>query len=423
MDRMNVFAHYQSKSEYFEDVLTRAFLLVLRLVPSAHRVFLELLARRRSSEAPPLPDLRCISTDQVLIQTQTGALPSPGKRLLSVLLTDSDLEEVVTVKPSRRTAVYDGVIAYGPDWIFMIENKPHHKGVWHGQLSPDIRDVKNIDEVEETAVVVPWQDLVRGTGELLIGPELDATSGAVLRDFLAFVDEHFPFLKPYHRLSICGGSKELLDKRCRMIMEEIVGPKRVAEHRSWAWYMNFEHAAAQQVALAAWSSDAGAQIVLILCPGDTVRQARLLYAGLDADGLLALVGHGWTIRPNFHLSDRRNLCYPAVKAPLSKYLTIWKQNQEMIAQYPIDRDESSKTSFRSWIDLWIKLQFAVPEDVGDIERVTVKTKRSAINVCPGIVLQFAWPLSQAIEMDQAGAFTSAVRERLSQAFATWGQEL
>jgi hypothetical protein len=49
MDHLNCFAHFKSKKEHYEDVLTRAFLLVMRLVPQAHAGFLALVAEKRQA--------------------------------------------------------------------------------------------------------------------------------------------------------------------------------------------------------------------------------------------------------------------------------------------------------------------------------------------------------------------------------------
>ena len=104
-------------------------------------------------------------------------------------------------------------------------------------------------------------------------------------------------------------------------------------------------------------------------------------------------------------------------------MELWKQHQDMIMQVPIERDPSSELPFTKLIELWVKLQLVDPQDVEGIEGMTLKSKRSAVNVCPGVHLYFAWPLSQAVEMDEAGRFSSEVKDRLGQAFATWGQEL
>jgi len=47
MDRLNYFAPYESKLASHEDQLTRAFLVVLRYVPLAQAVFLELIRERQ----------------------------------------------------------------------------------------------------------------------------------------------------------------------------------------------------------------------------------------------------------------------------------------------------------------------------------------------------------------------------------------
>lgn len=59
MDRLNAFAQFESKKATHEDALTRAFLVVLRLVPQAHERFLSLVAAKRSgSRQAGLPAMR-----------------------------------------------------------------------------------------------------------------------------------------------------------------------------------------------------------------------------------------------------------------------------------------------------------------------------------------------------------------------------
>jgi len=88
-----------------------------------------------------------------LFQTQVGRIGCDAKRLLSILLTDTCFDQHVTVARSERGARYDGVIAYPPDWVFIIENKPRHNDVWKEQLSPAVEKEEgcHIDEVEDTA--------------------------------------------------------------------------------------------------------------------------------------------------------------------------------------------------------------------------------------------------------------------------------
>ena len=128
MNRLNAFAQFESKKETHEDTLTRAFLVVLRLVPQAHERFLSPVAAKRTSP-PALPNLSVIDRNSVVFETQTGSF-APAARLLSILLTDSHFGETISVAAHPRTPIYDGVISYAQDWVFIIENKPRHENVW-----------------------------------------------------------------------------------------------------------------------------------------------------------------------------------------------------------------------------------------------------------------------------------------------------
>ena len=57
MNHLNPFIPYRHKKKDHEDALTRALLTVLRLVPHAHTVFLDLVRRNRQLNDPELPPL------------------------------------------------------------------------------------------------------------------------------------------------------------------------------------------------------------------------------------------------------------------------------------------------------------------------------------------------------------------------------
>jgi hypothetical protein len=112
MDHLNIFHPYKDLAPHHENSLTRAFLIVLRSVPSAHAAWLDLVDRgHRKSNGSGVPSLHELSQAQVA--TQVGALPERVSRIISVLQTDEHYFAKSDVGSSDRTQVLDGVVNLG----------------------------------------------------------------------------------------------------------------------------------------------------------------------------------------------------------------------------------------------------------------------------------------------------------------------
>lgn len=419
MDRLNCFAYFESKKVHHEDALTRALLVVLRLIPEAHRRFLVVVGRHRTRLRPSLPLPSSWTEHPPAFKTQTGRVQYDARHVLSLLLTDAGFPEPIVVEESDRGARYDGIIAYPPDWVFVIENKPHHDHVWREQLSVNLKAGQCNGKVEDVAVVVQWQELVGELSTLLGEEAMSDTATTLLKDFLDYVHEVFPFLNPYRKISICRDSLHLLNSRCRDIMKEIT-PDRVHYHRGWKDYMSFTGAACQ-VAFDAQQDAAGPwELVLSLHPGDTVKQARLLYERLDIIKLLALSEAGWEVDTNFHLAHmQQNLVKLRPRMPVQEYADYWCQRQRKgsIKQIEI----ADEGLFAKIVKAWQALGLISEEDVEKIDSVFTKTNRKKINVCPGVTLKYRWSTKVGEDLDERGALAGAVKEKVEEAFAVWGQ--
>ena len=87
MERLNYFSPYQSKGAWHEDQLTRAFLVVVRMVPLALASLLDLIREQqaiRGSESR-IPTSSEILTGEIEIQTQKNSIPQTTGRLVSVV--------------------------------------------------------------------------------------------------------------------------------------------------------------------------------------------------------------------------------------------------------------------------------------------------------------------------------------------------
>jgi hypothetical protein len=129
MDRLNYFNPYQSKGEWFEDQLTRAFLVVVKMVPLALSGFLDLIREKQTAAKSERP----ISSFSELLNydfgfyTQRVEVPQTTGRLISVAMTEEGWTHeapIALIEESERNPVYDGVLCFDPEWIVIIENKP-----------------------------------------------------------------------------------------------------------------------------------------------------------------------------------------------------------------------------------------------------------------------------------------------------------
>lgn len=143
MNRLNYFNPYNSKSADHEDQLTRAYLVLLRISFQAFSSFINYLNREnKNSEKFKLED---IIEDDWSFETQRSDPDIDSNYLVSVLITDKQIDGKVTVEPSARGARYDGLIAIRKKITFIIENKPKSGNVWFNQLNPSRKNLgKNV---------------------------------------------------------------------------------------------------------------------------------------------------------------------------------------------------------------------------------------------------------------------------------------
>jgi len=384
---------------------------------------------------PPMTDPEVRVT---AMRTQVGSLSNRGGQLISILLTDERWESDRDVDRSDRTAVYDGVIECSPDFVLIIENKPRHRDVWSGQLDPGI-DVDPDTKIDRKQVVLIWRDIISClTGLIPSGgveqsgiAALGGTQAAIIDDFLSFVWANFSFLNPYDRFGLCRNDEYLLKSRCRQILDSLT-EATASHHRGWEDIIRLSDGPAAMVTLhPVWpesdgSAGNGWDLELALYPGDTMNQARSLYARLDEKALLQLVDDGdcrCAVRGNLHFSYiGTNLVWASRDAELvdiGTYVQYWKENTSGIRQVT-----GEPTDFE---DLFSGLEEAgliTGEDRRRLRKEFSETNRSHVRICPGIAVEFRWSARVACDNDNAsGQLEREIAKRIRQALSTWGQEM
>lgn len=287
MNHTNLFHPYDRKVAHHEDNLTRAFLAVLRAVPVAHAAWLDLVDRSHiqnyGNGVPKLHELPAAT-----FMTQTATLGDPVERVFSVLHTDENYFTKKDVERSDRNQVLDGVVSYAPELALVIENKPSSKNVWDGQLNVNVPETV---EHDPRHACVKWRSIVRAWSDLLQAGRLSPAERVFIEDFLEFVEEFFPHLQPFHTLAACGTDEYRLRRRCRRILEAIA-PGTVKDIAGWSYIDIPADVVALRIAL---NPVLPQNLKLSVYPGDTLRQAKKLYADFRLEDLQTKLASPWRI--------------------------------------------------------------------------------------------------------------------------------
>ena len=405
MDHLNYFFPYQSKEDYHEDQLTRAFMVVLKHSPIIANVFYDMCKQKydetNTETLQKLPHLSSLVSEHWEFNTQKSNPLIDTRQLVSVLITDQSLQTTNSdVTRSDRSARYDGVITMGAELTVIIENKPSSYNVWFDQLSPSKENLSVDTEVISTHVLIQWKDIVT----MLTGIIKKGTlQNILIDDFLSYIDTCHPTLNPYDQFGLCKNNQVLLERRVKNILEKIVvEASSVQYHRGWAYKIELGLPQIRMVGLALGIKDNNWWLELSMIAGNTVNQSRHLYRTLKDIKSYDLGGMYPTA--DFHCAFMtKNLIW--FKSPnVHKYIDYWKQHLNEIKQY-----EESK------IDEYLyKLN-----DEGIIFYNQAEQRRyedviygTTVNMCPGLGLIWEVDSKDAIELDDIGVLEQMIADKI-----------
>lgn len=413
MNHLNYFFPYQSKQDYHEDQLTRAFLVVLKHLPFVANVFYDMCKQKFDESnnlmSQKLPHLSTLVSEEWDFNTQKSNPSIDTKQLLSVLITDQSLQSTSNrVTRSERLARYDGVITIGSDLTMIIENKPSSFNVWFDQLSPSKENLSAETEVLQTHVLIQWKDII----VMLTGLIKKGTIQKILiDDFLSYIDTCYPTLNPFDRFSLCKNNPTLLERRIKNILEQIVSDKTLVQyHRGWAYKIELGLPQIRMVGLALGVKENNWWLELSMIAGNTVNQSRALYRALK--DLNAFDLGGMFPRADFHCAFMtKNLIW--FKTPdTNKYIKYWKQHPDEIKQYDADV-----------IDVYLyKLN---EEDIiiynqSEEKKYNDVIYGTTVNMCPGLGLIWELESKDAIELDDKGELEQMIADRVHLALDIFG---
>jgi hypothetical protein len=401
---LNVFLPYERHAPTHEDQLTRALIIVCRLVPVAREALL------RRLNAPSLAQLPAAEFD---IQVGSGDLGADRENVISVFLTP-DLARIPssfrpTTPPAQRL---DGLIRFGLDeLVVVIESK----------LFVDADDRQWIGVSNRTAHIA-WHDLLGDWLDLDGRGLLAPAEREVIRDFFEFGEQHFSWLLPFSTLARCGSDDTRQWRRLVGILGAATSlPVQEREHVYVSVDRELGTRSLQRIALEIH----GDQLELRAWPGVLTGQAQYLYAhGRAQRGVDQLTRRGWAVSPNMYLTfwndPGSGTEWLNVTLPVAEYVARLA-NQDSDLPYQHDRSEYKG-------DLWPRLVadgYATGHTNEDRDRFMERLKnRQTFYLRAALATYYAWPYQEAVEMDNRDdELVREVRERINELLAALDEPL
>ena len=421
MSHINYFEPYESKSAHHEDQLTRAFMVILRYVPSALLIFYDSVVNVISKKALEkdtsidLPSISQIDLSNLNFETQTQNINDTFKtnKIISVLITDETFNPQKPVSKSDRIARYDGIIYFSNDVAIIIENKPSSYNVWEEQLSPSAKSLPEDVEIISIAAILEWKKIIKDLNGLVKNNLIGKAEKEIVNDFLDFVDTNFPLLNPYDNVSDCKDNIELLHRRIKNLLKKSVAKHEedVEYHTGWScYYLKTPFPEIWMIGFTIKEKDKKDwKLTIELWFGDTLSQARELYRNnIDEVKLSLLEKKEWKYSTNFHISFmQKHLVW--LDTPIkskSDYIQYWINNSSYIHQY-------SKSELKSLLDQLSKNKILeIDDDNAEIKNKITDTNRNKFYISPGFGLSFSFDSNQVKELDSKNKLADEIKDKI-----------
>lgn len=415
MDRLNYFNPYQSKSGYHEDQLTRAYLVLLKHSSHAFFAFFDYCRSKQSliESEHPISFIGNLESGWE-IETQKGNPIISTNYLLSILITDSHINNNSNIQSSERSARYDGVITFGNNLTMVIENKPRSSSVWFEQLNPSRQNLSDDTIVYSNPSVLEWKEIIKQLNQLLSIQTISGYEKILVEDFLSYIDENFPYLNPFDSFHQCKGSRELLQRRINNLLKSISkDDENVKYHRGWGYYIQTPYSQIQEIGLILVMKESDWWLELCLYFGDSQRQAKSFFKSKPNIGHLDT--SKWRIQPNFHVSFMTSNLVWFQSDNTNEYLRFWEENVERICQ----KKKAEVPNYIKWL-VDEKIILATKEVHEKMEEKYYKTAMQTLNICPGLGVIYKISSSEAEEHDKNGKLKFVISEKIREGLRVVG---
>jgi hypothetical protein len=414
---LNVFEPYRELSRGHEDQLTRAAMIVLRLVPLARETLLRLIEEPSQAQLPDcVVDMQATN---IVDPSEEGASNGQVKRgkVVSVFLTPDiepfDIaEEITEIDRGQR---FDGVLRFDPDLVVVLESKVCRRWARRNGHRVAELNLNGTHFQERRTCLLRWHDLLESWWRLAELGVLAPAEQAIVADVLSYAHQDFGQLLPFGTLRRVGADPVRRKWRLRSLLREATG---IAPERAGLVHVRLD------VALGVCSLQRAAldieeeRLTLHLWPGELKAQAEHLYAGGHAERLCELVedddADTWQVRPQPLLGFRN--------APVRTrvYLTCELDPAEYARRWQGEDWKRVGAHHRNHIvpDLWpwlLERGYASEEDTVRLEPFLRALGRRFAHLRPTMHVSRSWGWKEAERLDDEGLLAGEIHDALNRA--------
>jgi hypothetical protein len=412
---LNVFEPYRELSRGHEDQLTRAAMIVLRLVPLARETLLAAIGESSQSQLPDcIVDMQATNLVDPSEENLAGGAVERG-RLVSVFLTPDiepfDVaEEITDIDNGQR---FDGVLRFDPDLVVVVESKVCRR--WARRNGHRVAELNlgGTRFVERRTSVLRWHDLLESWWRLVELGVLSPAEQAIVQDVLSYAHQDFGQLLPFGTLRRVGSDPVRRKWRLRSLLREATG---IAPERVGLVHVRLDAAlGATSLQRAALDIDEE-RLTLHLWPGELKAQAEQLYSRGHAESLCELLAEKcsgtWQVKPQpllgFRNAPVRTRVYLTCKLDPAEYARRWQgEDWKQVGAH-----------HRNHIlpDLWpwlLEREYASESDYARLEPFLHALGRRFAHLRPTIHVARSWRWDEAERLDDEGLLQGEIRAALN----------
>ena len=420
---LNLFEPYRELSRGHEDQLTRAAMIVLRLVPLARETLLHAIGEPSQSHLPDcVVDMQATNlVDPSEENLATGDVQRG--RLVSVFLTpDTEpfelAREITDTDDNQR---FDGVLRFDPDLVVVLESKVCRRWARRNGHRVAELNLNGTRFAQRRTSVLRWHDLLESWWRLVELGLLGPAEQAIVKDVLSYAHQDFGQLLPFGTLRRVGGDPVRRKWRLRSLLREATG---IVPERAGLVHVRLD------VALGVASLQRAAldieeeRLTLHLWPGELKAQAEQLYAGGRAGSLCELLSGGgpgaWQVKPQPLLGFRN--------APVRTrvYLTCRLDPAEYALRWQGEDWKRVGAHHRNHIlpELWpwlLERGYASESDRARLDPFLHALGRRFAHLRPSIHVSRAWDWNEAERLDDEGLLGGEIHDALNRVLGLLGE--
>jgi hypothetical protein len=420
---LNVFEPYRELSRGHEDQLTRAAMIVLRLVPLARETLLAAIGEPSQSQLPDcIVDMQATNIVDPSEENLAAGEVQRG-RLVSVFLTPDtepfDLaEEVSDTDENQR---FDGVLRFDPDLVVVLESKVcRHWARRNGHRAAEL-NLGGTRFAQRRTAVLRWHDLLESWWRLVELGVLGPAEQAIVKDVLSYAHQDFGQLLPFGTLRRVGSDPVRRKWRLRSLLREATG---IVPERAGLVHVRVDTALGVLSLQRAALDIEEERLTLHLWPGELKVQAEQLYARGHAESLCELLGEdgpgAWQVKPQPLLGFRN--------APVRTrvYLTCTLDPGEYARRWQGEDWKQVGAHHRNHIlpELWpwlLERGYASECDAARLDPFLHALGRRFAHLRPSIHVSRSWDWNEAERLDDEGLLAGEIHDALNRVLGLLGE--